>query len=96
MLVKDYTNGGLKIINLTAFINSLKSTWIRRAIHSDEIKHNMESNHVDSELLTTVCDKYFEISIEICKNEFWKDVLHTWQYILSKTTTDDSWASFFT
>jgi hypothetical protein len=33
VLVKDYTNGGLKIINLTAFINALKSTWIRRAIH---------------------------------------------------------------
>ena len=33
MLVKDYTNGGLTIINLTAFINALKSTWIRRAIH---------------------------------------------------------------
>ena len=33
VLVKDYTNGGLNMINLTAFINSLKSTWIHRAIH---------------------------------------------------------------
>ena len=37
MLVKDYTNGGIKMINLTAFINSLKLTWIRRAIHSARI-----------------------------------------------------------
>jgi hypothetical protein len=44
VLVKDYTNGGLNMINLTAFINSLKSTWICRAIHSETIKHNMESN----------------------------------------------------
>ena len=50
MLVKDYTNGGIKMINLTAFINSLKLTWIRRAIHSARILStivNMESNHVD-------------------------------------------------
>ena len=73
----------------------MKSTWIRRAIHSETIKCNIESNHVDFELLTTAGDKYIEISIENCKNEFWKDVLHAWQYILSKTTTDDSWESFF-
>jgi hypothetical protein len=94
VLFKDYTNGGLKKINPTAFINSLKSTWIRRAIQSEKIKPNIESNHVDLELLTTAGDKYNEISIENCKNEFWKDVLHAWQYILSKTTTYDSWASF--
>jgi hypothetical protein len=59
VLFKDYTNGGLKMINLTAFINLLKSTWIRRTIHSEKIKHNMESNHVDLELLTTAGDKYY-------------------------------------
>jgi hypothetical protein len=59
VLFKDNTNGGLKMINLTAFINSLKSTWIRRTIHSEKIKHNMESNHVDLELLTTAGDKYY-------------------------------------
>ena len=53
VLFKDYTNGGLKMLNLTAFINSLKSTWIRRAIHSEKIKHSMKSNHVNFELLTT-------------------------------------------
>jgi hypothetical protein len=78
VLFKDYTNGGLKKINPTAFINSLKSTWIRRAIQSEKIKPNIESNHVDLELLTTAGDKYNEISIENCKNEFWKDVLHAW------------------
>ena len=48
----------------------MKSTWIRRAIHSEKIKCNIESNHVDFELLTTAGDKYIEISIENCKNEF--------------------------
>jgi hypothetical protein len=36
----------------------------------------------------------YKLKNENCKNEFWKDVLHAWQYILSKTTTYDSWASF--
>ena len=55
------------MINLTAFINPLKSTWIHRAMYSDTIKNNIESNHVDFELLTTAGDIYFEISIENCK-----------------------------
>ena len=65
-----------------------------RAIHCDKIKHNIESNHVNFELLTTAGDKYFEISIENCKMIFWKDVLLAWQYILSKSATDDSWTRF--
>ena len=32
ILCKEYTQGGLKMINVEAFINSLKTTWIRRLI----------------------------------------------------------------
>ena len=30
VLVKQYLNGGLKMTNIEAFIQSLKATWIRR------------------------------------------------------------------
>ena len=33
--VKQYCQGGLQIINLKAFINSLKLTWLRRVILSN-------------------------------------------------------------
>ena len=32
VLVKQYLNGGLKMMNIEAFIQSLKTTWIRRLI----------------------------------------------------------------
>ena len=32
VLVKEYSEGGLKMINIDAFIKGLKATWIRRLI----------------------------------------------------------------
>ena len=32
VIVKEYMEGGLKMINLKAFINGLKATWIRRLV----------------------------------------------------------------
>ena len=32
VIVKQYIEGGLKMINIKAFINSLKATWIRRLL----------------------------------------------------------------
>ena len=35
VIVKEYAEGGVKMINLMAFIEALKSTWIRRLLISD-------------------------------------------------------------
>ena len=35
VIIKQYCEGGLKMVNLKAFINSMKLTWIRRSIISD-------------------------------------------------------------
>ena len=35
VIVKEYMEGGLKMINLNAFINGLKTTWIRRLVQKE-------------------------------------------------------------
>ena len=35
VVVKQYCEGGLNMINLKAFVNSMKLTWLRRVILSD-------------------------------------------------------------
>ena len=52
----------------------------------------MESNHVDFELLQVINILKFLLKME--KINSGKMFYMPWQYILSKTTTVDSWASF--
>jgi hypothetical protein len=54
----------------------------------------MESNHVDFELLQVI--NILKFLLKMVKINSGKMFYMPWQYILSKTTTDDSWASFFT
>ena len=35
VVIKQYWEGGLKMVNLAAFIEALKLTWIRRLLQSD-------------------------------------------------------------
>ena len=35
MIIKQYCEGGLKMINVKAFMDALKTTWIRRLITTD-------------------------------------------------------------
>ena len=35
IIIKEYGEGGLKMINVVAFIDALKSTWIRRLLVTD-------------------------------------------------------------
>ena len=51
IVVKQYAEGGLKMINLNAFINALKSTWIRRLLTSDSKWQEFIKMHVNLEKL---------------------------------------------
>ena len=53
IVVKQYAEGGLKMINLNAFINALKSTWIRRLLTSDSKCQEFIKMHVNLEKLTS-------------------------------------------
>ena len=35
VIIQDYKYGGLKMVDYTEFISALKSSWVRRLIHSD-------------------------------------------------------------
>ena len=48
VITKPYLEGGINMINLRAFINSLKVCWIRRCLNSN-------SNYIN------LCSQYFDI-----------------------------------
>jgi uncharacterized membrane protein YvlD (DUF360 family) len=49
ILQNNYDNGGLKMINLNAFILSLKSNWIRRLFQKDNKWQNMFMSFIDTD-----------------------------------------------
>ena len=73
-MVKQYAEGGLKMINLNAFINALKSTWIRRLLTSDSKWQEFIKMHVNLEKLTSFNAEFIRERCNSLKNQFWKDV----------------------
>ena len=90
VLCQEYIQGGLKMINLDAFITSLKLTWIRRLI---------TDNHKWTKLLElyTNVDKLLSCGMEFCikemkniHNQFWQDVFKSHIEVITKNQPTDN------
>ena len=65
------------MINLNAFIQALKSTWIRRLLHTDNKWQIFIKAHVDISKLTGCNMIFIQNMIGTLENKFWKDVLQS-------------------
>lgn len=77
VITKQYCEGGLKMINVNAFIGALKLTWIRRLLVSDCKWQYFIKSDIDIEKLVTSNTKYIERTIKNVQNKFWEDVLQS-------------------
>jgi hypothetical protein len=84
ILQNNYDNGGLKIINLNAFILSLKSTWIRRLFQKDNKWQNIFMSFIDTDRFYNYGSDYIQKIQSKLKNTFWKDVLLSWAKVIEK------------
>lgn len=87
---KQYFEGGLKMINLNAFIQALKSTWIRRLLIANNKWQVFVKEHVNISKLTGCNMVCIENMIGTVENKFWKDVLHSLININKKTELKES------
>ena len=70
-----YSQGGLNMIDLNKFDQSLKLTWIRRFFStSSKWKQLTESQFPDLEHALNYSDKFIENIKNTTNNLFWKDV----------------------
>ena len=65
------------MINLRAFIDALKSTWIRRLLTTDSNWHALITSQVEVDKFTGYNMIYVEDRIKMTTNQFWKDVLQS-------------------
>ena len=75
VVIKKYIEGGLNMINLNAFVNALKSTWIRRLLLNESKWQELIKIHINLEMLTSCNVEYIQDILSTLNNQFWKDVL---------------------
>ena len=77
VIVKKLEDGGLKMVNLVAFIDSLKMFWIRYLMFSNKnIEHFIPK--LDLNKLINCGIEYITIFLKTLKNRFWVDVFKSW------------------
>ena len=79
-IIQDYRYGGLKMIDYTDFISALKSSWIRRLIHSNAswVKLLESELKIDIKNLWLRGSDYILYLSKEITNAFWKEVLDNW------------------
>ena len=82
VLVKQYIEGGLKMINLKAFILSLKATWIRRLLRIGGNWTGIIENDLNIKNFINYGNSFAEIMIHKISNKFWQYVLKSHTYIM--------------
>ena len=93
IMQKEYQEGRLKMINIHSFILALKSTWIRRLFFNNCKWQNIFMSSIDINKLSCGGSGYIEQVIESVKNQFWKDVLYAWKFVIDKDENKD-WTNF--
>ena len=92
--IKEYKDGGLKMINVQYFIEALKVTWIRRLVQK-ETKWSYLLNHTYpnlSEFIKFGLD-FLKQKTNLIHNKFWLDTFTAWIHFSNKITIN-SWSDF--
>ena len=89
VVTKDYMYGGLKMINVKAFINSLKITWIRRLIRSKS-GWVITDELINIEKLCLCGKDFIENLINKITTPFWIDVLKALCQLIDTVKIDNT------
>ncbi|MCU7800901.1 MAG: hypothetical protein KZQ70_12335, partial [gamma proteobacterium symbiont of Lucinoma myriamae] len=94
ILIQDYKDGGLRMVDVENFVNALKVSWIRRMITENKkylkIFQTMYPMFKDFQ---NYGESFFVQNIHKISNPFWKDVFSSYKYFLSKTAPQN-WTEF--
>ena len=82
VVVKQYFEGGLKMINIKAFVSALKATWIRRLLRVGGHWTNIIENEININNLANYGNSLTELTINKINNKFWQDVLRSHYQII--------------
>ena len=78
-IIKDYKDGGCRMVHLTSFVKSLKLSWIRRMFASEASWKCLFFTmfKTDQGKMESFGGFYAKYISRKFKNDFWNEVLHT-------------------
>lgn len=83
-LTQSYKYGGLKMIDINLFMNSLKLTWLRRLLTMDnKCSHLAEIVCPSLKLICIFGNDYIKRKLQDDQNPFWRDVLNSFLILSS-------------
>lgn len=89
VMTKNYQEGGLKMIHLNSYVQALKTTWIRRLIHSAGKWNSIISSQVNIDKIFKVGGDFLIQVVNKLKNKFWGDVFTAWKALIDKDSEID-------
>ena len=91
-LTQNFLNGGMNMIDLTAFISSLKVTWVRRIYSNPKAPWtSLAKTYIGTvKKLALLGPSYPTMIAKRIKNQFWIEVLDCWSTFLSKLQAQNS------
>ena len=87
IVTQKYTSGGLHMVNLNNFLISLKCSWIKRLISGEQDWINIFESIYGCNVIRYLFDfgdEFVLKLVNITTNDFWKDVLESWFYVITK------------
>ena len=84
IVVKQYCEGGLRMINLKAFMISVKITWLRRITLIDSPWQSGIKDIIHFNELFSFGPNYVDSLLPKIKNKFWTDVRGAYSELLNK------------
>lgn len=79
-VTRNIKHGGLGMINLKIFIDSLKINWLRKLLLRSEEENGFTLTNFNVVELIKHGSNYSKIKAVEIINTFWKDVLISWSY----------------
>ena len=87
IVIKKHSEGGLNMVHIQSFIDSLKLTWVRRLFSSNSKWQAIIKTYIDLDRLANCGTDYILQCEKNCKNLFWKDVFKAWLKLEQKNTS---------
>ncbi|MCG7876954.1 MAG: reverse transcriptase family protein, partial [Candidatus Thiodiazotropha endolucinida] len=88
VMIQDVKEGGLRMIKIDKFIDSLKVTWLRRILVNSNEQSWSRLSRVDFRKLIIFGDGYAKHCASNLRNPFWIDVLNSWKGFLQCNTAN--------
>ena len=79
-ICSDYTNGGLKMINVHYFEKALKISWIKKMLSNQDSQwfRLLQATHLNIEKVLLFGDQWCTQFLKLVTNPFWYNILMDW------------------